>query len=305
MYHYAAYGLAIDSELALPEFETRASPVFDIVIHRGPVERPLSEVGPDGAFRLAQDDVLFHWEPLGGFRVRHGSEIIVDLVPDADEHMARLPLVGVVMAVALHQRGFLVLHGSAVNVGGEAIAFIGNKGHGKSTMAATLYSRGHSLLTDDVVAIDMRSDSGTFVLPGCPQFKLWPDSAAATLGDNPEHLPCLARGYEKRARAARARFTSQPVQLRSICTLSIGPEPLLQPLPAQQALLHLMAHTYVARFKRGLLHGVAATRHLQQCSRLLEQVRIFDLQRPASLEQLTAVARVVEERMPEAPKVAA
>jgi len=38
-------------------------------------------------------------------------------------------------------------------VNGNAVVFLGNKGYGKSTMAATLYARGHSFLADDLVLI--------------------------------------------------------------------------------------------------------------------------------------------------------
>ncbi|GAA4191432.1 hypothetical protein GCM10022288_22220 [Gryllotalpicola kribbensis] len=58
------------------------------------------------------------------------------------------------LAWQLYQRGHLVLHASAVEVGGGAIAFTGNSGMGKSTMATLMCAAGARMLADDVLRID-------------------------------------------------------------------------------------------------------------------------------------------------------
>jgi hypothetical protein len=65
-------------------------------------------------------------------------------------------------------------------------------------MAATLYGRGHSLVSDDMLAIQIDGDNGPMAIPGFPNFKIWPEAATAALGDDPENLPRLIEGYEKR-----------------------------------------------------------------------------------------------------------
>jgi serine kinase of HPr protein (carbohydrate metabolism regulator) len=55
--------------------------------------------------------------------------------------------------VLLQQRGRLVLHASAVTVDLGVVAFMGGPGWGKSTMAAAMYARGHSIVADDVTAV--------------------------------------------------------------------------------------------------------------------------------------------------------
>src|SRR3989441_9254395 len=121
---------------------------------------------------------------VGRFLVREGREIVVEPSPKVTEAALRAFLLGPVLAVALHQRGRLVHHASAVALDGGAVAFLGGSGRGKSTLAGTLYRRGHRLIADDVLVVSDAAD-GPCAWPGIPQLKLWPDTAAA-LGDRSE-----------------------------------------------------------------------------------------------------------------------
>src|SRR2546421_12252878 len=200
IHSYFAYGLGIHSLLPLPEF--MAAPVgADVVIKMCDVSHSFPDVRDAQSFHMSAtpQETCISWDRLGTFLVRNGKEIIIEPFPGAEERLLRLPLWGAVLAILLHQRGLLVLHASAVGINGSAVAFIGGKGQGKSTTAATIYARGHKLLADDVVALDMNNSGGPMVLSGIPQFKLWPE-AVSSLGDNPELLPKIFSGCEKRAR---------------------------------------------------------------------------------------------------------
>ena len=144
---------------------------------------------------------------VGAFLVRGGKEIIVDAISGVEESLIRLPLLGMVLAAVLQQRGLLVLHASAVAFNGDAVAFLGGSGWGKSTLAATLYARGHPLVADDLVAVDVGGRENPIVLPGFPQLKLLPEAAAASLGDDAELLPRLASGFDKRSHRAANEFS--------------------------------------------------------------------------------------------------
>lgn len=79
-------------------------------------------------------------------------------IPDA----APLPLaqgllaaeMGMNLQMALGQRGFLLLHASAVEKDGRAVLMTGVSGAGKSTLAALLMARGWRLMGDEFVLID-------------------------------------------------------------------------------------------------------------------------------------------------------
>jgi hypothetical protein len=63
-------------------------------------------------------------------------------------------LPGTVVAFLLSVAGGLVLHASAVELGGKALAFAGASGQGKSTMAALFCAGGAALVADDVLPLE-------------------------------------------------------------------------------------------------------------------------------------------------------
>ncbi|HEY9845476.1 MAG TPA: hypothetical protein V6D03_04700 [Candidatus Caenarcaniphilales bacterium] len=293
MYHYTAYNLKIHSVVPLPELAPDSASSADVVIQWGSVERTTAERDL-GSYRFHSTlgEVYFVWEQLGAFLVRNGEEIIVEPLAGDQPHL-RLPILGMALALVLHQRGFLVLHASAIAIKESGIAFLGRRGRGKSTLAATLYARGHNLIADDLVALDLSSPHPR-IMPGIPQLKLWPEAAVASLGDDPAHLPRLVSGYEKRARCAATQFAQQSLPLSGLYLLAENQVPQLTLLRPQEAIVQLIDNSYIARVAQPLLQGEAAALHLRQCGSLIQQVPVYRLDRPRLLPLLPAVARLVE-----------
>lgn len=79
------------------------------------------------------------------------------------------------LALAARLAGRLLLHGNAVCVDGQMIAWIGDKGAGKSTLAAAFMAAGHTLLADDHLLIWPHRDSFA-IAPGVRRLHLWPAS---------------------------------------------------------------------------------------------------------------------------------
>ncbi len=97
-------------------------------------------------------------------------------------------LLGPVIVLALALRNTWCLHASAVMFQETVIAFLGESGQGKSTLAAYLaQSAGWRLVADDILPV--RIDVGKVqVLPHFPQLKLAADAAQPGVG-LPERLP--------------------------------------------------------------------------------------------------------------------
>jgi hypothetical protein len=296
IHSYIAYGLRIHSAVLLPEFAPAHVESPDVVVRVGSVNRraPAGHSGNDYYCELTQDEAYFFWESVGSFVVRAGREVVIDARPGADEAAIRAALEGVVFGCVCHQRGLLALHASALVVDGSAVAFLGAKGQGKSTMAAALYRRGHTLLTDDVLVIDDGATRTPEVLPAFPQLKLWPNAASASLGDDAESLPRLTARSEKRTRRAADGFSHARVPLGRIYLLDQGSSPTITPVEPQEAVLAVIAQSYVARVFPEFLQGTEAASHLLRCSRLATKVPVYRLQRPADLSLLHAVAQLVE-----------
>jgi hypothetical protein len=79
----------------------------------------------------------------------------VEIRPDPAGRTEILPilLAGTVSAFILALRGHTVLHASCVAIDGAALAFVGQSGRGKSTVAALMCVGGAQLVTDDVLTV--------------------------------------------------------------------------------------------------------------------------------------------------------
>lgn len=95
--------------------------------------------------------------------------------PDAVEAVVANYFAQAWLGQALRLAGRLVLHGDAVAVHGGALAWLGNKGAGKSTLAAAFVAAGYPLLTDDQIVIWPQAD-GVGIAPGIMRLHLWPES---------------------------------------------------------------------------------------------------------------------------------
>jgi hypothetical protein len=165
---YELYGWRVRSEIRLPA-ETAKHDSFQVDVRWG---RPL-EIPPDvqpgrllahatfpgghGYAAVATDDGFsVRFFSAYDFRIsRDLRSIDVHRDPHADEDLASILLAGAVLSILLVISGGFVLHASAVEAGGSALALFGGSKAGKSTLAAFLCSRGARLLTDDALRLDL------------------------------------------------------------------------------------------------------------------------------------------------------
>ncbi|OCC15631.1 Serine kinase of the HPr protein, regulates carbohydrate metabolism [Dissulfuribacter thermophilus] len=216
-YHkYKAYGLHIESEVSIPEFETARFSKSDVsIILKRPERRPPRLRGLSGVrFEIAQQYSCLFWEDVGLFQIKNGNQITVSPFPGAYREIVRLPIASTCMALLLEQRGFLVIHGAALEINGAGIVLVGDKGYGKSTLTAYLLGSGGRLLSDDVTAISIDSN-GAWIMPGFPSMKLWPD-AINFLGRDADALKRIHPLVEKRAVPMTSNFATNPTRLRSL-----------------------------------------------------------------------------------------
>lgn len=292
MPNYTAYGLVIHSDLIFPELPTTPShKIPDVIIQRGNIDWLPHRSGPqDSCSRITPERVYFFWGHIGKILIAKGQNIVVDPCPDVSEDVIRLPILGVAFAALLHQRGQLALHASAVAIKGKAVAFLGDAGWGKSTLAASLHARGYDLLCDDVLALDFTKNEIT-VLPAFPQLKLWPD-ALETIGVVPEQLSRLSAQVEKRRRPISNGFSQLPIPLGAIYILGVDSKLQIQPLSPQEAVVALVRNSHAALSRQLKVDGKES--HFRQCTTLAKQIPVYGLKRPKNLAMLPAVADLVE-----------
>ncbi len=287
MYSYHAFGLAISSEIPLPELTVSAGRP-DVKIRLGvtgqaPVEafrnRPYLEVRTNCA--------VLSVENAGTFVVRDGREILVIPENGVDAGLRRRYLCGTVMGLLLDQRDLLVLHASSVAINGRAYAFLGHQGSGKSSIASILQARGHRFLCDDVAAVRLAAGEA-WIYPAFPQMKLSLETAAAA-GLAPEALFQLDDFEDKRGYRLPGHFAVCPVPLTAIFVVSPPERTSREPLGPQEVVHELLCHSFPTR-----LGQPGDGRHLLKCASLSRQVPLYRLPRARSLAELPAFAQTVE-----------
>jgi hypothetical protein len=252
-----------------------------------PAQFPADANGAAAYLRFDSREAILALPALGGFAVRGGQEITVFSDPAADAGVLERHLVGNILAILLYQRGYLVLHASVVNIGGRAIAFLGEPGAGKSSTAAALLSQGHGLLADDTAALP-NCDPPGLVVPAFPQLKL-SLLAAQALGYPSDALDQAAVIDGKLILRVNRGFETQAVPLGRIYVLRRGSDFQVEPITPHQAVVEFIRHSVPVRF---LQSGDAA--HFGNCLRLARWLPAFRLTIPPGLSDLPRLARAIE-----------
>ncbi len=224
-----------------------------------------------------------------------GSRIVWDHQPDALPELVRSIVIGPAISLALELAGFLCLHGSAVAIGDAAVAFVGPKYHGKSTLATALTAAGGRLIGDDLLVI--RAGKPATVRPGVASVRLWADMAAALpLGSICDRLipgvKTTATGFTCEAlaeasTALKAIYVLSPVAKEA--TLMAATRRLLSPSEATVALAHQ------TKLPASLVGLRAAGSQLAAAAAVAATVPVWTLSVVRDVERLEEVVRQIAE----------
>ncbi len=186
---YRVFGLTLDSELDFPGLSAAAGDEAGAPLHvrRGRLpehmERPQligTDPEPPCDLRLYRHETGFRLEHkcTGRFELLHDTSMMVcDVREDVEHDALRLDLLGRMLPLAVHARGHLCLHASAVVIEKQAVALVAPKGVGKSTLAMAMVESGAQLLTDDALAITL--GHGALAMPGVARIRLRDDAVTS------------------------------------------------------------------------------------------------------------------------------
>jgi len=216
--------------------------------------------GPNGqpAFVIERtsDGQWFRWTWCDGIAFHiHATqrEVFVQWPPSEGPDSCVYYFLGPVLAFILRQRGVSLLHGSVVCSSGSAIAFLGDSGAGKSTIAAALLDRGYAALTDDLIAL-ARLDGELCVWPGYAGLRLWADSVERLFRDAATMPRLVANsglwpGWDKRILSLNdgmGRFCERPVPLRRLYVIGdrVTGAPTIASLSMPRRMMELDRNAY-------------------------------------------------------------
>jgi hypothetical protein len=303
---YSIAGLILAGHWPLPELPEADVSSADWVVEVAP-DHPGGRFGtlvyrdgdPDGRAwciirRDGEDRYLIRFPQLADFVVLLSERRLV-CHPDrgTDEQLARHLLLDQVIPRVLAMDGGMVLHASAITIGGRAVAFVGPTGAGKSTVAASFATNGAQLLADDFV--HLREDArGFLAIPSYPGLRLWPDSARVFA--RPEHsVMTVAPGSEKRRLVFQTRErASKPDPLAAIVILDdTGSEAKIDicQLPGRSGFMSV----YPQSFRMERSGRDRQRREFDRFAWLAESTAIFRLEYPRGYGHLPEVRRRILE----------
>jgi hypothetical protein len=301
-HHYFTYGLSFRSQIPLPgllaldegsdvtpDVDIFYSKITDDVIDQYFAGEPVYHA-PGCDVRVNRNAICFQYHKGATLLISGGDQVMVDLNDDAVEDDLTPYLTGYVLAILLSQRNYLVLHASVVDVGGSVVAFLGAKGYGKSTLAASLQVKGHKLISDDCLPIIFDGDR-ILTYPGFPQIKLFADSVMA-VGADPASLDSIHRSHSKFAFPCNEFRGDANSPLAAIYVLNIDDSMNIVRLGPAHAFIEATRHThnnyYLKHFKRQELH-------FEQCQKLIASIPFFQLNRPHDFQKINGVTDMLEE----------
>ena len=320
-FHYHLYGLNVESDLALPELRSQTAPWN----HNCPVKLFLRDAITHWPIEIGADESTLIYDPtqdgaMYTVRIEYfhaarcyrfvysdgvafafdqgGTNVWGSWPPQMSLEDAMVYLLGPVFAFVLRLRGFIPLHASAAVVRGNAVAFVGPGGAGKSTIAGGLAREGYQILGDDIAVLEQIA--GEFCLrPAYPHLRLWPDSGSILFGAK-DALPKLVPSskWDKRfldLNQPGFRFQTETAPLESIFFLEdYSPEvqvARIDEITPVDTFGRLLANTYVSY---GLTTKMRA-REFHELGRLVYKVAIKRLTLGSSADWIVRLGPFLEQ----------
>lgn len=244
------------------------------------------------SFHRYHGSFLVRFPGLADFTVSADGQAVTGFHgPDLKRGTLDHLLLNQIRPLALSLQGKNMFHASAVELAGQAVAFAGRSGQGKSTLAASFARHGHGFLTDDGLELS-DTPEGHQAHPSHSSLRLWPDSLGQLLPADAELADPIQHSTKSRVLAdARLPHVDKPLPLKAIYVLEredVAEVSITEMKPAE-ALIGLVNHSFLLNID----DRAATARHFERVTDLARSLPIFRLDYPRRYDRLADVREAV------------
>ena len=299
---YSLYGLTLRSAVPLPcpsmersfassDIELLECGATEILQARSQKRISFREEGFWQCSIFADGSAHVYWKEHFEFVVSASAkQVLWRKLQEVSNEVLISYLLGQVLSYCLLARGIEPLHATAVVVSDQAVAFLGDSGFGKSTLAAAFLQKGYALLTDDVLALEFRGEH-VWARPGIARMKLNPDSADAVFGGR-RSIPMNSFTSKMIFPLNDFQHGNRTVPLQALYVLPHKPSKsriLVRRLSGRSSFLPIVQNT----FNDTVLHPDRLKQQFAFAGRLASLIPIKRLSYPKRLDMLPAVADAI------------
>lgn len=307
---YRLYGLTLQSDFRFDNrlAPGRGAPDLQFLCRPGPLWPGADAVplypptehlaGADIVLSRVHADWRLRFEEISEFHLSN-HRIDARLTQPRYRYLVEIQFLGMVMSLFLERRGIPTLHASAVARDGAAIAFVGMKGAGKTSMAAAFLQDGWGLVTEDLLALD-GAGAQVEAQSGYPQMRMWPAEARHFVGEV-EALDIVHPAFDKRRVPVGAgglgTFCAVASPLTAIYILERrgmdgSTEVRITPVSAQQAVIELIRYSFLPEMVHA--SGLGAQR-LTAFADLAGRLTVRRVSYPSGLDLLPAARKAISD----------
>ncbi|MCX7114330.1 MAG: hypothetical protein NTW08_00215 [Gammaproteobacteria bacterium] len=297
MYTYSAYQFTFSSELFLPELCSvddsivTEQPLISLVYGHARRDSVTNACIESLYYSLHPEACWFEIPNITRFLIQQGRHIIVEPCPGVDEESVRLFLYTICIPLVLIYHNFFLLHGGAIDWGGQGVAFLADFGQGKSTILASFLKRADCFLSDDMCVLTPKGE----IVPGFAYIQLQED-AIRQLDIDPTELKLTRPAVQKWFVPVKLASDSQPVLLKTIYMLNPTHrlDVQLTPLLGLRKVQYLKKYIYQPLFVKGLGKDLAYFHH---CAVIASRTTAIYVERPKQGFSWHEFAHIIEQDM--------
>ena len=214
-----------------------------------------------------------------------------EIIVDSESHISDIIpfILGPVLSILLHQKGRLILHGSAVKIDNNAIAFIGNKENGKSTIAMALHKKGYPIITDDIIVIGFDNDNNPIIYPGFPYLRL-SERLVKYLQNTIDYTSQFKSKYEKNFYKFPNGFSTKPIKLKRIYLIEKDKKASINIMRSSESVIELIRNSFTIK----IFKDSDKILNLKDCSKIIRKISVYRLGLKHSFKELPKIATDIE-----------